>query len=301
MGVRRAVYTALIGGYEDLINQPTAHGSSVEFICFTDNPHLESTTWRLEPMTPMLPFDMVRSQREIKIRGHRLLDEFDELLYIDNAVLLTADPDSILDSWLADHDYAVSRHSVRETVLDEFEQILALGYDDAARVTEQLLHYAELYPDVLEQRPFWNGMFAWRNTPDVRVMMSHWFDHVLRYSRRDQLSANVAFSQSTVALNVIEMDNNQSPLHSWPAGVNRRANLTLAPRRHTGPMLAELRRLEVINQANEAEILALGRRAAEAQTRARELQDTIEAMRSSRRWRLGEFVSNTARLRRSSN
>lgn len=69
MGVRRAVYTALIGGYEDLINQPTAHGSSVEFICFTDNPHLESTTWRLEPMTPMLPFDMVRSQREIKIRG----------------------------------------------------------------------------------------------------------------------------------------------------------------------------------------------------------------------------------------
>ncbi|MBB5642159.1 glycosyltransferase domain-containing protein [Cryobacterium roopkundense] len=244
MTPRRVVYTALIGGYEDLIEQPVAHDSSVDFICFTDDPDAKSTSWQLKVIEPIFPFDMVRSQRSLKIRGHESLAEYDELLYIDNAVLLKRDPDDILDEWLADCDYAVSPHSFRERVIDEFDEVLALNYDDPARVSEQLMQYAELYPDILDQRPFWNGMSARRSTPAVTTMMNTWFDHVLRFSRRDQLSANVAFALSGVSINAVDQDNLNSQNHQWPAGVNRRTHLTEITRHRSGPLLSELRRAE---------------------------------------------------------
>jgi Protein of unknown function (DUF616) len=245
MSPKRAVFTALLGDYEELINQPTAESSKVDFICFTNNSDLRSTSWKLHPVDPILPLDMVRSQRALKIRGHEILAEYDEVLYIDNSVFLRQDPAVILDAWLENHDYAVARHSVRETVIDEFDQIIALHYDDPNRVNEQLLHYVELFPEVLFERPYWNGMSARRNTPEVAAMMSTWFDHVLRYSRRDQLSANVAFSLSGLQINAVESDNNDAATHQWPAGVHRKAHLTVAPRRRSGPLLAEIRKLHV--------------------------------------------------------
>jgi hypothetical protein len=244
-GSRRVVFTALIGDYENLLDQPIAAESDVDFICFTDSPELVSNVWRVIVIEPMLPLDPVRSQRAIKIRGHEALHEYDEWLYIDNSVLLKQRPELILDRWLADGEFAVSPHSFRESVLDEFDAVLELGYDDAARVTEQLQHYAELKPSVLAERPYWNGMFARRNVASVHEMTSRWFDHVLRYSRRDQLSANMAFSAGTVAITVIDEQNNDSDSHQWPAGVGRKAHLTIASRRRSGPLLAEIRHLQL--------------------------------------------------------
>ncbi|WP_166805452.1 glycosyltransferase domain-containing protein [Cryobacterium sp. Hb1] len=227
-----------------MIEQPVARDSSVDFICFTDDPNATSTSWHLIVIEPIFPFDMVRSQRSLKIRGHESLRKYDELLYIDNAVLLKQDPNEILDDWLATCDYAVPPHSFRERVIDEFDEVLALNYDDPARVSEQLMQYAELYPDILNQRPFWNGMSARRNTRQVREMMATWFDHVLRFSRRDQLSANVAFALGGVTINAVDEDNLNSPSHQWPAGVNRRTHLTEITRQRSGPLLAALRRTE---------------------------------------------------------
>ncbi len=187
----------------------------------------------------------MRSQRALKIRGHEALRDYNEWLYIDNSVLLRQPPEEILDRWLGDGDFAITRHSFRETVLDEFDAVLELGYDDVARVSEQLLHYAELKPSVLEERPYWNGMFARRNVEAVHEMTERWFDHVLRYSRRDQLSANFAFSEASVDLRVVDEHNNDSVSHQWPAGVGRNARMTLASRQRSGPLLAEIHRLRL--------------------------------------------------------
>ncbi|PWB96050.1 glycosyltransferase domain-containing protein [Salinibacterium hongtaonis] len=260
MGQRRVVYTALLGDYEDLIEQTVAEESEVDFICFTDNPDLRSTTWDIRLVTPSFPLDLVRSQRDLKIRGHESLSGYDEILYMDNSVHLRVDPTVIFESWLGTADYAVSLHSKRDRVIDEFDEVRSLRYDDPARIDEQLLHYAELYPGVIQERPYWNGLSVRRNTPEVGRMMDIWFDHVLRYSRRDQLSANVAFHLGGVKIAVVESDNNDAPTHQWPAGVNRRAHLTLASRRRSGPLLAELRRVE--RDLEESETLRLAALAA---------------------------------------
>ncbi|MEO8908191.1 MAG: hypothetical protein ABI310_08950, partial [Microbacteriaceae bacterium] len=64
MGVRQAVYTSLLGGYEELNEQEIARSGATTFLCFTDDPGLTSETWEIVLVEPRFPLDTVRSQRD---------------------------------------------------------------------------------------------------------------------------------------------------------------------------------------------------------------------------------------------
>jgi hypothetical protein len=219
-----AVYTALLGGYERLNDAQHVGDGTVPFICFTDDASLTSSVWDIRVVSPLFPGDLHRSQREIKIRGCSDLEQFDRTLYIDNSVSLTGSPEVILDSWLDGQDIAVPLHSWRETVREEFAAVAQWGLDDADKILEQLSVYTDIAPEILDQRPTWNGMIARRNGPAVGAVMDRWFDEVLRYSRRDQLSSNYVFGQSPIPIGRIEFDNHNSGTHLW------RVDMTRAPR-----------------------------------------------------------------------
>jgi hypothetical protein len=56
-------------------------------------------------------------------------------------------------------------------------------------------------------------------------MLDIWLAHVLRYSRRDQLSLNVALKRARLTPEVLRIDNHESYFHSWPKGIiSRPAN-----------------------------------------------------------------------------
>lgn len=217
----RAVYTALLGGYEALVEQPVARESSFTFICFTDDPELTSTTWDVRLIQPALPDDLVRSCRILKIRGHDLLGSFDETLWIDNAVRLRQDPALFVDAWLAHSDLAIPAHSYRSTIAAEFDAVLATGRDDPSRVGEQLATYTAHNAERLERQVFWTALLARRPSDITRRTMQVWLDHVLRYSRRDQLSIAHALAETGQAVSVIDIDNMSSEWHEWPVADGR--------------------------------------------------------------------------------
>jgi hypothetical protein len=233
-----------------------------------------------------------------------MISRFDETLYIDNSVSLLRGPDEILDDWLSSADYAVPLHSFRDRVIDEFDEVVNLQYDDPARVHEQLLHYSDLYPDALYQRPYWNGMLARRRNDRIDLAMRVWFDHVLRYSRRDQLSANVALSLIGIAVNGVEIDNMSSTLHRWPVEVNRKIHLGKTNRRKVGPLLAEIARLEhdVRSLSNDLTDYPrtreradeLERKVAELEAKnireQREWESQLESVMTSTSWRISAPV-----------
>jgi hypothetical protein len=102
-------------------------------------------------------------------------------------------------------------------VFDEFVAVAKQGLDDQARVFEQLNHYLIDCPQVLQQRPFWSAILLRdHGNPLVRSALEVWAAHVSRYSRRDQLSANAAFTQLGLVPDVFEIDNNSSWFHTWP-------------------------------------------------------------------------------------
>ena len=271
------VYTVSLGGYDRLLDQPPAVDSEADFVCFTDDPTLTSDDWEIVLVEPRFPRDLHRSSRVFKIVGHERLAAYDVTVCIDASVQLTATPERLVADWLpSDVDLALAPHSFRDRVIDEFDEVIRLNYDDPARVYEQLNDYALSYADVLESRPHWGGILVRRNTEAVDAAMRLWFDHVLRYSRRDQLSLMVALLHTDVRWRAVDVDNFESDYHRWPVITERKVALGKSRGVSHGPMLAELRRCARRVEELEVEVARLGATSISALERTvAELRDEI--------------------------
>lgn len=214
-GPRRVVYTAVFGRYENIVEQPVAKESQVEFICFTDDPEASSETWKIRLLTGRVQDDPTRSARQIKILGHDELSNFDQTMWIDNRIVLKRDPSHFFNEWLEGCDMALPKHDHRDSVRDEFRAVINSGFDDPYKVREQLQSYMALAPAVLEGPVYWTAILLRQNNATVQGAMRRWMDNVLRYSKRDQLSVNYALSQSSLKVNVLDLDNFQSSWHKW--------------------------------------------------------------------------------------
>lgn len=220
------VYTVLMGGYERLNEQPVAARSGWPFICLTDDPSLTSQTWQIQQIDPVLPGDLPRSQREAKLLPHLHLPAFERSLYIDNSVLLTALPEEIDARWAGASGLSLCAHSYRDTVADECMEVIRLCLDDPSRVMEWVNHLSRHQPQGLTRRPVWGGMLLRdHRSPRVQAAMSRWFQLVLRYSRRDQLSAWAAFDAVGLMPDVQQLDNREAWSHRWPLSCGRDTEL----------------------------------------------------------------------------
>jgi Protein of unknown function (DUF616) len=220
---RCCVYTVLTGRYEKLNEQPVARESAIPFICLSDDPDLISETWKIRPLTPVFGMDDIRNQREYKLRPHRHLPTFDVSLYIDNSVLLSVIPEKVFDIADLSSGLCLPEHSFRETVLDEFLAVAEENLDDPARIFEQLNHYGIDFHDSLGEKPCWSAILLRdHRNPIVIAAMEIWIAHVNRYSRRDQLSARVAFRQAGLRPSILHIDNHRSWFHSWPHSLERK-------------------------------------------------------------------------------
>lgn len=287
----RVVYTALIGGYEDLVEQPVAADSETPFVCFTDDASLTSRTWEIRQIKTVFPGDPVRSARAVKICGNEYVDRFDESLWIDNTVQLRVDPTVILDEWLREADFSLPQHSFRRQVIDEFELIVRFEGDDRTRVMEQLAHYTEQLPDLLLRPVLWTAILARRKSPLVETTMRIWLDHVFRYSRRDQLSIVHAIASSGIPFKMIPLDNHDSNLHSWPHQTRRMARPPTGDTLHrfqsTTALVGHLSNSidEITSQFN-ASMNAREAEIARLQNLLCDHERAVEAMRRSRSWRV---------------
>lgn len=238
------VYTLLIGDYETLSEQPVAASSNIPFICLTDNPALKSDTWTVVPVATAFPMDPIRSQRILKICPHRIpaLLTFEHSLYIDNSVVLREAPEKFIGKLPMESGIGLPHHSFRHTVHDEFIEVARLGLDDQGRIFEQLNHYLAAGDATLDDAPFWTAILLRdHRNPEVQRAMEQWLSHVLRYSRRDQLSINTALRTAGLVPDRWEIDNHRSFFHTWPHTPGReRFAGTRSPRTSITPVPTQL-------------------------------------------------------------
>ena len=274
--LRLCVYTALTGCYERLNEQPMARDSMIPFICLTDDAELRSDTWQIRQVPPLFTRDPIRSQRDLKLRAHLHLPDYDFSIYIDNSVVLTQLPERIFERHYPATGLCLFWHSLRDSVLDEFLEVASRGLDDQGRVFEQLNHYSFSHPEVLEERPYWGGLLLREHgIPEVRAMSDIWYSNVLRYSRRDQLSLNLALRKAGLTPEVIDLDNRASWFHTWPhTGYRDPLGDKRDPATSLSPAVARVRKLE--------------QRLAEA-TRLR------DELLSSDAWRIGRRLDQIAK------
>lgn len=221
MSSRDVVFTALFGGYESLNELQIEKDLNTLYVCFTDDPLLNSETWEVRLVKPSVPNNPSRSSRNIKILGHKYFPQGVRSLYIDNTVKLKVDGAKILDAWLGDGNLAFMSHYSRKTVRGEFLVCSAYGLDKQSLIRKQFQLYKNAYPEILSQRPFWGGMIARINTPQTDIFMEEWKEQFDLFTRRDQLSINVSSAISGIQIKSIAGSNADSQWHEWPMYSNR--------------------------------------------------------------------------------
>jgi hypothetical protein len=225
MSKQDVVFTSLFGQYEDLNELHITKSRKTKYVCFTDDPLLESDTWEIKLVKTTDPANPSRNSREIKMLGHKYFPTGTRSLYVDNTVRLKVDGSIILDAWLSTADIAFMRHYSRKTLQGEFFVCSAYGLDHQDMIWEQFKYYREHFKGVLKERPHWGGMIARVNSPSTDEFMEIWKQQFDNFTKRDQLSINVSSIISGVSIDTIIGENDSTEWHEWPIHSNRKTTM----------------------------------------------------------------------------
>jgi hypothetical protein len=180
----RVVYTAITNRHAQLSARPLA--SDTDFICYSDVP-LDRDDWQIRPVeAPALPPRM-------RAKFHKLHppEGYEWNVWIDGAYVLRPDAVRFVDDLIAHSPsgFGLHRHNQRDCLFEEAEHTVLLDKYSGQRgiIEAQVRHYEELgHP---KSWGLWAGGLMCRNTsPIVTAVMRRWWDELLRWSSRDQLS-----------------------------------------------------------------------------------------------------------------
>lgn len=193
---KKLFYTIITGQYDQLkeIRNPPENW---DFLCFTDNPDITSSTWRICPLDNPLGLDSVRLSRYLKINSHLVEQGYDITVYGDANLTIRGDLDVFLAQALpVDVDFAILQHPFLSSLAEEMQLCIAEGKESEDILTRQYQHYVrEMGFD--DHLPHVNARLIIRRSgnPEIRQMMEVWFAELCRWSRRDQMSFNYALSR----------------------------------------------------------------------------------------------------------
>ena len=183
------IYTAIIGGYDDLIEQP--HMRGVDYICFSDSKITRAKNWKIVIVEKEK--SKRRLARKLKILSHIYLDKYDYTIWIDSNCLIKSS--SFIDFAL----YALNQsplwaleHFHNDGILGELKRCERKSKDKKTVMINQINRYlAEGFSEK-------GGMVATglllrnNNNPAVRVFNELWWSELEKGSLRDQLITRTA-------------------------------------------------------------------------------------------------------------
>ena len=193
MGTKIAVYTAIFGGYDGVleIERPDP---DISYFLFTDGsidaaPH----PWQLRPM-PAVFSDPQRDARRVKVLPHLFLPlQFEISVWIDGNCQIKNLSANAISRWIGDQDIALPGHVERNCVYKEAEVLIASGlFDSPARISRQMSAYRIYGMPQDFGLHHTNFLIRRHNNPDCLLFCSEWWQHISAHSKRDQLSFDFA-------------------------------------------------------------------------------------------------------------
>lgn len=182
-----AVYTAITGCCDKLAD-PEYMTPEVDYICFTDNPHLRSDVWDIR-LLPSSDLDNIRKAKLPKILPHRLLPDHQVSLWIDGNICLKNDLRPLVSSSLNKLNMALFRHPEnRESVESELQSCVRLNKDNPEILNKQMHHYKTSGMPINQPPPTCMVIFRRHNHPEIKFVMEAWWNEIMTHSFRDQIS-----------------------------------------------------------------------------------------------------------------
>jgi len=147
---------------------------------------------------------------------HRYLADYEWSLYVDGNARLNPDAVTLLEGYKS-AAFVSFRHPDRDCLYDEAEHIIREDYDDERRVREQIDLYRESGFPAHAGLIAGTVLFRRHNDPEVIALGEEWYEHVLRFSKRDQLSFNYVAWRRRFAHSFFRGSLRENDYVTWPA------------------------------------------------------------------------------------
>jgi len=186
------VYTCITDDYDSLDEIKTYYyvDKNWDYVCFCDNSEYiekgQVGIWKIFPLQ-YKNSDNVRNNRWHKLHPHLLFKEYSESIYIDSNInILTDKLFSKIKS--KNKDILLPEHFERNCVYDEYERVLKRRLDNKSIVNKEknlLLKSGMPRNYGLTEN---NIIYRKHNKQDIIKLMEDWWEMIIKYSKRDQLS-----------------------------------------------------------------------------------------------------------------
>lgn len=203
--MRLVCITAICGGYDTII-ESHHNEDGAKFVCFTDDPSLQSNLWEIRPACN--EFDgrwdaSVRNAKRHKIMTHEYID-CDWSLWIDGNVMLIQPITHILTTFAHDDcDIFMFKHPARDCAYDEMEICARLGLDDEEVMRNQLVKYSEEgFPRKFGLHA--GGTILRKHTKQVEEFNCFWWNEICQHSKRDQLSLDYSIWKTGIKVGYLD-------------------------------------------------------------------------------------------------
>jgi hypothetical protein len=189
-----------VAGGRDRLTDPIPEVREADFIAFVDQRQDHSLNWDQHPLprwSTNPQFAARRDARIPKIMPWLLAPGHDMYVWVDAHFALKMSLVAICRRLLGDRaaDLALLPHAWRRCVYQEAEAVVRLGLDRSELVDSQLRAYRQSgHPEGWGL--FATGMFAVRHLIQSLRLSLNWWDHICRFSSRDQLSLPVALRET---------------------------------------------------------------------------------------------------------
>jgi hypothetical protein len=116
------------------------------------------------------------------------MSEYAYTMFIDANTLIAGRIDEFISRYLVGNDFVMFRHPERSDVFTEGVAIVESERHSPPRILSQISAY--MAAGLPNDTGLVEASFIWRATgnPGLQELMAEWWDHILRYSKRDQLS-----------------------------------------------------------------------------------------------------------------
>ncbi len=192
---RKCVYTAVTGGYDNLM-QPRVINDGYDYICFSNDITEPAVgVWHIRPIPFTSHGDNKRLAMYAKMHPHTLLEMYDFCIWVDANNLIKDDFLYKKSESLFAGGYAIGHivHPYRDCIYKEVFDCMLYGTDSSWRLVKTLYFLLRNgYP--LRAGLFENNCIFWSHHDSiVKEALDMFWPVYMRNSRRDQLSLGYVY------------------------------------------------------------------------------------------------------------
>lgn len=201
------VYTCITGNYDNLIEINNIE-EGIDYICYTNNKEIKSKTWKVEYIQDD-NLTNVQLARKIKILGTPKLAKYDVVVWIDGRIYFEKSIKDFIKKYvdLKNYDLVGFKHFCRNSINNEMVANYEIEKIDITGLNKLDKFYKkEKFPDncgLIETT------LLFRNFNNIKLnqAMQDWFNMILEYSYRDQLSFNYVEWKNKLKVKYLDINN----------------------------------------------------------------------------------------------